>query len=262
MSKYWIKSKQPEFVRDILRDFCLSYQLLNQEFSRYDQTGKIDFYFLLELLGIEMNQGQLWRLKDTAHLLFRSKDKIPELEQLLDWSLGYIFHECTKLKEDAYQQNFYLPWLEKIISQGLKLESDQLTDPSQFLKAITQTKESIQREVDRIRFIINQCLKLLIQYLPSHSENSYLARFLFDQNELVQDVFGQHYPQLIEAMYEDKQEKMYILAAKSLRQGGWLQKAEQAIETALKINSGNKLALQEKEIIASMHVESFASQKN
>ena len=122
MSKYWIDSKKPEFVRDILRDFCLSYQLLSQEFSRYDQTGIIDFYFLLELIGIEMNQGQLWRLKDTAHLLFRSQDRVPELEQLLDWSMGYIFHECTKLKEDAYQQNFYIPWLKKI-SDNSKMPS-------------------------------------------------------------------------------------------------------------------------------------------
>ena len=261
MSKYWIESKKPEFVRDILRDFCLSYQLLFQEFYRYDQTGIIDFYFLLELLGVEMNQGQLWRLKDTAHLLFRSKDDVPELEQLLDWSLGYIFHECTKLKEDAYQQNFYIPWLEKI-SQSATNNPEQFAAPSELLQATSQTKESIQREVDRIRFIINHCLKLLIQYLPLHSENPYLARFLFDQNELVQDVFAQSYNQLIKAMYGNNQEKMYVLAARSLRQGGWIKKAVQAVETALKINPGNTLALQEREIIASIQTGSFASQKS
>lgn len=260
MSKYWIESKKQEFIRDILRDFCLSYQLLAQEFSMYNQYGKVNFYFFLELLGIEMNQGLLWRLKDTAHLFFRSKDEVPELEQLLDWSLGYIFHECTKLKEDAYQQNIYIPWLENI-SKSLTFSNPQLTDPSQLLMAISQTKESIQREVDRIRLIINQCLTLFIKYLPLHHDNSYLARFLFDQNELVQEVFGQFYPQLIDAIYLDHKEKMYILAAQNLRQGGWIQKANQAIDMALKTNPNNFSSLQEKKIIVSMLNKSFAKPK-
>jgi len=192
MFRAWIRSKQIEFVRDILRDFCLSQQVLENQFRRFDAEARISFEVLREVLGVEMNKGLLWRLKDTSHHLFRTDQEGDVSGQLLDWCLGYIFHETMKLKEDAYQRESY---------------------GSRF-----------------IRKIIVSSRRLFIRYLPNHRGNTLLARFLYDRNSLVRMVFVDDYPDLIQGMYGSHPEKMYQLAAQSLLLGGWEQEARQAEE--------------------------------
>lgn len=248
MSKAWIRSKRPEFARDVLRDFCLIHQQLDREFGRYDQTGNIDFYFLRDLLGEEMNKGLLWHLKDTAHLLFRNDSKVPVVGQLLDWGLGYIFHECIKLKEDAYQKQNYSPWFQAVQADHDLTPEERLISQELF-QLISQTRESIAREVKRIQFILYHCRRMFTFYLSAHSDNALLARFLFDQDTLVRDVFKGGYDALVASIYADGLARLYVLAARSLRQGGWIQDASRAVSLALELDPTGTDVLQEKRII-------------
>ncbi len=229
MSKSWVKSKFPEFVRDVLRDFCLVSQRLFAEFSRYDQTGQISFNFFRDLLGEEMNKGQLWRLKDTSHVLFRSQARPDRIGLYLDWCIGYIFHECMKLREDAYQQENYRPWFE-MMHGNTNLPPEEKLISKELFTVLEQTCESIEREVSRIRFILFHCRRLFTMYLPAHQDNPLLARFFFAQEELVREVFKSSYDELIHGIYQEKPAKLYALAAQSLEQGGWLHEAALARE--------------------------------
>ena len=71
MSHSWFDEKRCEFMRDLLRDYCLSVQVLEGLFQDFDRGGTMTFEDLKDLLGEEMNKGLMWRLKDTAHHLFR-----------------------------------------------------------------------------------------------------------------------------------------------------------------------------------------------
>jgi hypothetical protein len=248
MSKSWIQSKKPEFVRDVFRDFCMVHRELDRHFQQYDQTGLVEFEFIRNLLGEEMNKGQLWRLKDTAHLLFRSSVREPLVGHYLDWSIGYIFHECIKLKEDAYQRQIYGPWFEQIKGEHALTPEEKLLGQELF-QVILQTRESILREITRIRFILFHCRRMLIVYLADHRENHLLARFIYDQNDLVQSVFRNDYWELVRSMYSDNPEDLYIYASKSLRQGGWMQDAAAAIEQASSMAPHKLAVLQEKKFI-------------
>lgn len=248
MASDWLQNKQDEIVTDILKNFCYIQQVLEQEFQEYKASGYLDFQRLSELVGHEMNQGRLWRLKDTAHLLFRYLPDPPLSGNFLDWALGYIFHECMKLKEDAYQQQNYAAWFSQ-------LEQDPNRSPQEreisknLYQLVSQTKESIRREVNRITYILNICRKIFIQYLPLHQENALLARFIYTQNELMRSTFRSAYPKLILAIYGQQQEMLYCLAAKSLRQGGWHSSADQALQQALRINPENPQVKQEKDFL-------------
>ena len=227
MHKSWIEAKLPEFVRDVLRDFCLvSRQLFNQ-FESHEQTGKVSFDFFKELLGDGMNKGQLWRLKDTAHLLFANDNRAARIGPYLDWSIGYIFHECMKLREDAYQQEKYRPWFESRYSSPEITPEEQLIS-QELINILDQTGESINREVSRIKFILFHCRRLFILYLPAHADNQLLARFLFAQEDLVREVFKSSYQDLIASIYGHAPASMYELAALSLERGGWTTEAETA----------------------------------
>ncbi len=227
MYKTWIKAKLPEFVRDILRDFCQISQELCTQFKAHDQTGQISFNFFKELLGDEMNKGQLWHLKDTAHILFRHDQDSDRIGPYLDWCIGYIFHECMKLREDAYQQENYRPWFEaRHINPSISPEEQLISQ--ELFTVLEQTRESISREISRVKFILFHCRRLFIMYLPAHQENPLLARFLFAEKELIQDVFKSLYPELLSAIYADNPGKLYELAALSLERGGWIKEAKAA----------------------------------
>ena len=249
MSKAWIKAKAPEFVRDIIRDFCLSWRVLEGQFLQFDQNGQVDFEVLRDLLGEEMNKGLLWRLKDTAHHLFRSKTGASGLVgQFLDWCVGYIFHDAMKLKEDSYQQQNYAPWFRQLIREDLPEEEKTIS--SELLGVLEQTSESMAREIARIRFIVDHCRRLFPIYLSSHRDNPLLARFLFDQDEMVREAFGPEYGTLVARIYGDRPDHMYLLAAMSLRQGGWLKESAQAIARAVALAPDSQSIRREERIIS------------
>lgn len=249
MSKAWIKAKAPEFVRDIIRDFCLSWRVLEGQFSQFGRNGQVDFEVLRDLLGEEMNKGLLWRLKDTAHHLFRSKTGAAGLVgQFLDWSVGYIFHDAMKLKEDSYQQQNYAPWFRQLIREDLPEEEKAVS--AELLGVLEQTSESMHREIERIRFIVAHCRRLFPLYLAAHRDNPLLARFLYDQDELVREVFGPDYPGLVGRIYGDRPDHMYLLAAMSLRQGGWIKESALAIARAVQLAPDSQSIRREERLIA------------
>lgn len=250
MSKAWIRSKREEFVRDVFRDFCQIHFYFDQEFQNYEQTGAVDFVFMRDLLGEETNKGLLWRLKDTAHLLFRNYPSPITICQFLDWAIGYIFHESIKLKEDAYQQQNYGPWFQQI-QQCREVSSEELALSQELLAIVDQTRESISREVSRIRFILVRCRRMFRLFLVLHRDNKLLARLLYDRKDLIHSIYSQEeLAALLDSLYPQTPEKMYILASQSLRQGGWFENAARALDKALQINPENSAALQEKQFVA------------
>ncbi len=227
MSKAWIKAKRLEFARDVLRDFCISSKALEACFTSYEDMGRIGFPELRELTGQEMNKGLLWRLKDTAHLLFRHGDE-GLMGRFLDWGLGYIFHETVKLKEDAHQLENYAPWFSEIAASGL--DDAERGHMERLTVVLGQTRESIDREIRRIRYIMDACLDLFPVCYAQYAESQLLARYLFDQQDIVHEVFRDKYDALIRGIYGGAPENMPLLAARSLREGGWIDHASRALD--------------------------------
>jgi len=246
MSK-WIQAKHPEFVRDLFKFFCQSCEVLEVQFAAFDEGGNVEFEILMDIVGSEMDKGLLWRMKDTAHHVFRNDPHSQLGGKFLDWAIGYIFHETIKLKEDAYQKQNYAPWFHKLSEEDLQQSEKDIT--GQLFQILNQTEESMRREIDRIRFIIEKCRQLLPYYLRRYSDNVLLARYIFSQNELVRAVFREEYDGLVYAIYGPTPERMYILASQSLRLGGWLDEAAVALDKALEQNPSSKIVLQEKKII-------------
>ncbi|WP_029896567.1 hypothetical protein [Desulfohalovibrio reitneri] len=247
MSKEWIRRKKPQFIRDVLRDFCKAGRRLEDQFRRFDHYGRLEFEALRELLGEENNKGLLWRLKDTAHHTFRSDEEERLVGQFLDWGVGYIFHETVKLKEDAYQQGAYAPWFREMRSQDLPREEAVICQ--ELYQVVKQTRQSMQREIKRIRFIMYHCRRLFPIYLAEHRDNPLLARFLYEEEGLVREVFGVGYQDLVDALYNGEPGELYLQAARSLREGGWMEKAAKALEYAESRGETGESVLHEREIV-------------
>ena len=239
MSALWLESNKCVFVRDLLRDFCEVYAALAEQNTRFALSGTISHAVLRDLLGREMRKGVFWRLKDTAHHLFRVKDPVygaslgddtdlldasasaPQdtadaAESMLDWCIGYAFHECVKLKEDAFQRQHYANRLTQM--RGQMREYESLLDK---LAPLTdQTRESIGREMARILHVLDVARELLIHYLRTHGDNGYVARFLVAEESLVRTAFGEDYAALLKALYAERPDDRCLLAARSCLEAG------------------------------------------
>ena len=132
MNGRWSPERKAFLVRDLVRDYCQVYEGLEEQRRRFDHEGAVSYSSIRDLLGEAMRKGVFWRLKDTAHHLFRnSQSQTPDkdaillwqysgsrhpdglvsqqpVEALIDWCVGYAFHECAKLREDDVVDHFFL----------------------------------------------------------------------------------------------------------------------------------------------------------
>jgi hypothetical protein len=234
MSRRWIEANREEFARDIMRDFCMVSSILEEQFARFSDSGAVSFTQVRDLLGSTMNKGLLWRLKDTAHHLLRTDVQAPVVAKALDWAISYVFHECIKLKEDAYQQQHYAPMFKALEKPAAENGIQDIVEP--FSQLLGETRESMSREIARISFLLSRCKTLFCIYCAHNKQNLLLSRLLYSRNELVRGVFGNDYDTLISSIYGTVPEEMYILAAEGLLEGGRLDEALEAAIEAAQIN--------------------------
>jgi hypothetical protein len=254
VSGRWLEQNKAMFVRDLVRDYCNVCAALETQRQRFEGDGTISYAVLRDLLGESIRKGVFWRLKDTAHHLFRctsaqntredettivlwqyANSHLPDgeshlnaVEAMLDWCIGYAFHECVKLKEDAFLQQHYANRYTEM--QRAAHNADNLFMPLDSLTA--QTRESIHREIRRILHVLNHGLLLCVHYLAAHGSNKHLARFLYSEETLVRSVFGQTWPALIQALYQGDASRMYCLAATAYWEGGRVEKGLALLEKA------------------------------
>ncbi|MDL2279631.1 hypothetical protein LJC15_03080 [Desulfovibrio sp. OttesenSCG-928-G11] len=232
--KSWVQINREAFERDVFRDFCLVSDSLDQQFERFADTGAVSFSVLRAMVGEPWDKGLLWRLKDKSHHIFLNREDAGVVAQLLDWTLGYIFHETLKLMEDAHQWQFYATRLSGLADSGF------CPVPSGLLEALRviqgETKESMRRESARLQTLLLHARKLFCLYFAGSGAHRPLARFLHDNNELVRRVFANDYAELIQSVYGDEPERLHLEAALSLLESARTSAAGAALRAALDLN--------------------------
>ena len=228
----WVEGKREFLERDLLRDFFLFVRDLEEQFRRFEDNETVSYPALHHLVGDSLSKGLLWRVKDNAQLLFRPSPLLAG--RLLDWTLGYIFHESLKLLEDARLRQSYIPRL-----ADLQLETipDSLAGLLAGFSSIRiQTRESIEREVNRLKILVSLTISLLSHYFAGRRDHRPLARFLYDHNDLARTVLKGEYASLLAAVYGDCPGAMYREAAESLVQSARRDEAVAALSGALACN--------------------------
>lgn len=244
MNRAWLARRRPAFVRDLVRDYCAAHAVLTAQLRRFERDGTVSHAIVRSLLGEEVSKGVLWRLKDTAHHLFRTAPPhggpapetgaAPEERaftgELIDWCVGFAFHECVKLREDAYQRQEYANRLlhledlrraapEHALTRHAARDTD--TDALWPLAGLPrQTADSMERELRRILRVLDNGLALLTRYLEGERDNAPLARWLAVEEARAAAVFGARWPDLVAALCGGDNERLFLLAARDLLEAG------------------------------------------
>ena len=213
-------------LRDFLRDYCQVYNVLEEQRRRFTLSGTLSYAVLRDLVGGDGQNGLFWLLKDSAHHLFRG-DGENMAGMLLDWAVGYAFHECVKLMEDAFQYQHYR---NRFLAFKERAAAREAQAVAQLFPLLLQTRDSAGRELDRILHALSQCRDLLTHYLALYGSASQLARLLLEREDLVRSAFGPAYPQLLEALHGKEHERMPLLAARDFLDGGRPRSALEALD--------------------------------
>lgn len=228
--------------RDLLRDFCLAAAGLEEQFRRFDVSGNLSFSIISEVIGNEVSKGLLWRTKDAAHRLLDESDPLSPGNRL-DWCVGFLFHESLQMLEAAYQLQHYAPKLAWLVS-SLADESNPATSagpqmPEKQLLALSQkSRAGLKAHINRVRKLMGLCCEFFCACLAGEAANRALARLIYERESLLCQVFGPRYPRLLEAIYGQRPEAVFIESARSLAETGKQREAATAARKALELNPG------------------------
>ena len=155
-------------------------------------------------------------LRSANTLLPGGADSQRALEAIIDWCIGYAFHECVKLKEDAFQNQHYANRLAQVARHD-----GVTTDMYNPLRGLVgQTAESSSRELSRISHVLSHGLRMLAQYLAVEKHNTHLARWLASEELSARQAFGSNFVPMLDALYGPEHERLYLLAARDFLEAG------------------------------------------
>lgn len=230
----------------------LAKRFFDKLYGSYKKSGRVSFQQLETWIGTERNKGALWNLKDTAHLLFRNDlSQSFFYERLFDWTLGSIFHESMKLKEDIYLLEVYQREGKAFTEQANipeGVDSRELWEEYEMI--ITGAKQSADAEMDNMEYLFARGMKQLQKTIVRYKDEGLLIRFLTENESLYEAVYGRgSFEKLCETMYARGLEDAYWYAGKSCREGGWYDEALTLINKALALNPRNEDLRKESEQI-------------
>lgn len=236
MINQWFEERKDLFFKDLVHYFLESKIFFDELYHNYKKNGVVPFERMDLWVGSETKKGLLWNVKDNSHKLFRNIEvKISLSEYLFDWSLGSIFHEGMKLKEDTYQLEVYLPSYKNIDTPKKTEEIEEIL--GEYITVIEKATSNLDAEMESINHLFAKALERLKELLVTHAHNGLMLRFLLENKELVEKALGtkglQH---LISSLYPNHPERAYLTAGKSYLNGGWFEKALHCFNKALEIN--------------------------
>lgn len=176
------------------------------------------------LLG-ENNKGYLWQLQNLASHLF-PKDNYNELYgQHLKWALQALFHATVKLKANFEMTQFHHA-----------NQNPEQVDNGHAAFIDTMHKESA-KQLKSVHLLLDNGLNLLQLMLIDQMDNDLLMRFLIEEEEMLQKLWGKSTQDLFADIFPCQPEAGYSLAGKSYFMAQWLEDALKAYEKSLQINT-------------------------
>lgn len=247
----WIEERRSVLLTELVHQVLLAKLFFEELFQRHQKSGAVSFKDLDAWVGTEVHRGTLWKLKDTSHLLFRTQHARSFYEGLFDWTLGSIFHEGMKLKEDVYLVEHYQQECAGTVgADDFSSAGDLKEVREEFKVIITRARESGYAEMGNLRYLFSRAMEQLQHILEQYKNEGLLVRFLVSHQDLYEQVYGEgSCKALFERAYAGGVVEAYVRAGKHYREGGWLSEALTTVKKALAIDPRSAAARKEERAI-------------
>jgi tetratricopeptide (TPR) repeat protein len=227
-------------IVEIVKGFLKSTLIFTDMVKGYRQ-GNLNFSKLEELLDAT-GSSPLFDLKERCHSRFRYQEGEPcnEKEKLFDLTIGSIFHEAMKLKENLYQLEVYGPrYLELEKRLGNPLPEREFR---RFRKIILRAEQGLKEGMEDLKELFRDVKEQLGELLREYSKNQLLIRFLLENRALFQKVYGREgLEKIFASMFKGGIDQAYWTAGNSYLESQYFDMAHGVLKRALSRQPENEM---------------------
>jgi tetratricopeptide (TPR) repeat protein len=227
-------------IVDIVKGFLESTLMFADMVKGYHQ-GNLKFSNVEELVD-STGSSPLFNLKERCHSRFRYKEGEPcnEKEKLFDLTIGSIFHEVMKLKENLYQLEVYGPrYLELEQRAGNPLPEREF---HRFRKIILRAEQGLKEGMEDLKVLFRDVKEQLGELLREYSKNQLLTRFLLENRALFQRVYGRGgLEKILASMFKGGIDQAYWAAGNSYLESQYFDMAHRVFKKALSRKPENEM---------------------
>lgn len=204
------------------------------------KTGQLCFTSIEDFVD-DRGKSCLYRLKEMCHELFRNSDDAGYKEKLYDMTVGYIFHEAMKMRENLYQLEYYKPHSDIAAHDLTEKEKKVVHDISIMIKkAEVRLKEGLKETRTLLNELVGQLRDLIIAYRG----NYLLPRFIFENERSLVRIYGKKgFKALLGALYADGKLLLYFKAAQSYLESEYYDLARKLFQKIIRLDSKNRETL-------------------
>ena len=223
---------------NVVLSFVKAKVIFDELLEEYRDTGKVAFPKLDDFV-----ENILFALKENSHFLFRKPDQSDGIgeEGLFDISVGSIFHELMKIKENVYQLEYYAPMyttISKTERQDAPRYERAFLDA--FHKIVRRARRSLQSDLASAEELFRDAANNLKMMLRAHITNPLLPRVIIEHQNVMNRCFRmENVDQLLSEIYADKLDEAHLIASRDYLEGGWYDKAGREAKRVLELDPEN-----------------------
>lgn len=235
MNRTNLEKKQIDLIKESICVFTKC-----EECRELFRQGGLSFSTIENFVD-DRGKSCLFRLKEMCHDLFRSSDDASYKEKLYDITVGYIFHEAMKLRENLYQIEYYKPKYDMGSHELTRLERKIVHEIGNLInKAEKRTKEGLRE----IKILSRELVEQLKDLIKLYKTNYLVPRFVFENEKTLVQVFGRKgFEELLEDMYRDGRSLLMFKAAQSYLDSEYYSMARHLLQRVGRLDNRNELAL-------------------
>lgn len=263
----WFDRQRNFFVRQFFADFftlTYSFQKLYHSYCACRGSAMGSSCYLLHhqaehghcriwdslnrMIGEENDKGPLWSLRELCSRVWPEGEYGENVEgSLVDWLMGAIFHEAVRLREDVHILNNYgsAAFKDRQMAATGDNGFPQQNLPASRLAKIMDRKNLIKRvaidvmrQMEQLAFLFGQTNNMLRTMLSGLADNFLLVRFLVEQEDIVEELWGEGLADVFADMFAGTPARGFCAAGQSYMSGQWYTRALIMYKRALEFDEG------------------------
>jgi hypothetical protein len=203
------------------------------------RNGKLCFSTIEDFVD-DRGKSCLFRLKEMSHELFRNEDDATYKERLYDITVGYIFHEAMKLRENLYQLEYYKP-RQELSSQDLTTVEKKLVREIEAL--VGKAEKKMKEGFKEIKVLLADLLSQMRDLMKLYKDNYLLPRFIYEQERRFLRILGRKgYEEFLNDLYGGGRTVLMMKAALSYLDSEYYEDARLLMKRVFNLDNGNRAA--------------------
>lgn len=224
---------------DLIKESIIVYKKCIECRSLFDSKN-ICFANIEEFVD-DRGKSNLFHLKEMSHELFRNSNDASYKEKLYDMTVGYIFHEAMKLRENMYQLEYYRPQCDIALHTLTDQEKKTVHEIGLLVnKAEIRLKEGFKE----IKILLNELVGQLKDLIILYKSNYLLPRFIFKNERQLKNIYGKKgFENLLNMVYSDGKHLLILKAGQSYLESEYYDTARVLFKKVLRLDSQDISAL-------------------